>query len=161
MGNQVCVVGSVSPPPYCYLSLEDVGILFYSELQGIASLYQSYTIYMPGIWPGSSFCPDPKYAYGPCSPISTSVLSPGLFSFPSSPYLTASGWQLTYSQAWTNVTSSPVVVSSLALVFGMTGDMPSPVGYLLYAAIVDNITPAIVINPKYSITFTYTLLYAV
>jgi len=39
--------------------------------------------------------------------------------------------------------------------------MPSPIGYILYAAIVDNITPAVVINPGYSVTFTYTLLYAV
>jgi len=160
-GSPIYVVGLTPSPPSGSLYLYDVGILFYSEPQGIASQYQSYTIYMPGIWPGSSFCPDPKYAYGPCSPISTNVLSPTLFSFPSSPYLTASGWQMTYSQTWTNVTGSPVVVSSLALVFGMTGDMPSPVGYLLYAAIVDNVTPAIVINPKYSITFTYTLLYAV
>jgi len=161
VGNQVRVVGDASPPSHCYLSLYDVGILFYSEPQYIASPYQSYTIYMPGIWPGSFFCPEPVYAYGPCSPISTSVLSPTLFSFPSSPYLTASGWQMTYSQTWTNVTGSPVMVSSVALVFGMTGDMPTPVGYLLYAAIVDNVTPAVAINPGYSVTFIYTLLYAV
>jgi hypothetical protein len=147
------------PPGALYLY--DIGAIFYSEPQYIASQYQSYTIYMPGIWPGSSFCPEPVYAHGPCSPISTSVLSPSLFSFPSSPVYTTSGWQMTYSQTWTNVTSSPVVVSSVALVFGVTGDMPTPVGYLLYAAIVDNITPAVVINPGYSVTFTYTLLYAV
>jgi len=161
MGNQICVVGNVSPPSYCYLSLEDVGILFYSEPQYIASPYQSYTIYMPGIWPGSFFCPEPVYAYGPCSPISTSILSPSLFSFPSSPVLTASGWQMTYSQTWTNVTGSPVIVSSVALVFGMTGDPYTPNVYFLYAAIVDNVTPALIINPGYSVTFTYTLLYAV
>jgi len=147
------------PPGSLYLY--DIGILFYSEPQYIASPYQSYTIYMPGIWPGSFFCPEPVYAYGPCDPISTSVLSPTLFSFPSSPVLTASGWQMTYSQTWTNVTGSPVLVSSVALVFGASGDMPSPVGYLLYAAIVDNVTPAVVINPGYSVTFTYILLYAV
>jgi len=141
--------------------LYDVGYLFYSEPQYIAPPYQSYTIYMPGIWPGAAFCPDPKYAYGPCSPISTSVLSPNLFSFPSSPVYTASGWQMTYSQTWTNVTGSPVVVSSVALVFGASGDPIAPKYYFLYAAIVDNITPAVVIDSGYSVTFTYTLLYAV
>jgi len=161
MGNQICVVGNASPPSYCYLSLEDVGILFYSEPQYIDPSYQSYIIYMPGIWPGAAFCPEPVYAYGPCSPISTSVLSPGLFSFPSSPVLTASGWQMSYSQTWTNVTGSPVIVSSVALVFGMTGDPYTPNVYFLYAAIVDNVTPALIINPGYSVTFTYTLLYAV
>jgi len=161
MGNQICVVGNASPPSYCYLSLEDVGILFYSEPQYIDPSYQSYIIYMPGIWPGAAFCPEPVYAYGPCSPISTSVLSPGLFSFPSSPVLTTSGWQMSYSQTWTNVTGSPVIVSSVALVFGMTGDPYTPNDYFLYAAIVDNVTPAVVINPGYSVTFTYTLLYAV
>jgi len=161
MGNQICVVGNASPPSYCYLSLEDVGILFYSEPQYIDPSYQSYIIYMPGIWPGAAFCPEPVYAYGPCSPISTSVLSPSLFSFPSSPVLTASGWQMSYSQTWTNVTGSPVIVSSVALVFGMTGDPYTPNDYFLYAAIVDNVTPAVVINPGYSVTFTYTLLYAV
>ena len=151
---------NLNTPPGA-LCLYDVGGFFYSEPQYIASQYQSYTIYMPGIWPGSSFCPDPKYAYGPCSPISTSVLSPSLFFFPSSPVYTTSGWQMTYSQTWTNVTGSPVIVSSVALVFGVTGDMESPVGYLLYAAIVDNVTPAVVIDPGYSVTFTYALLYAV
>ena len=159
-GKAVLVQYTPNIPPGS-LYLYDVGVLFYSEPQYIASPYQSYTIYMPGIWPGSSFYPDPKYAYGPCSPISTSVLSPTLFSFPSSPVYTSSGWQMTYSQTWTNVTGSPVVVSSVALVLGMTGDMPSPVGYLLYAVIVDNVTPAVVVNPGYSVTFTYTLLYAV
>jgi hypothetical protein len=68
---------------------------------------------------------------------------------------------MTYSQTWTNVTSSPVIVSSVALVFGMSGDPLAPNYYLLYAAIVDNVTPAVVIDPGYSVTFTYTLLYAV
>ena len=141
--------------------LNDVIFLFYSEPQYIAPPYQSYTIYMPGIWPGSFFCPEPVYAYGPCSPISTSVLSPSLFSFPSSPVYTASGWQMAYSQTWTNVTSTPVIVSSVALVFGASGDPIAPNYYILYAAIVDNVTPAVVIDPGYSVTFTYTLLYAV
>jgi len=160
-GSPIYVVGRTSSPPSGSLYLYDVGILFYSEPQGIASPYQSYTIYMPGIWPGSSFCPDPKYAYGPCSPISTSVLSPTLFSFPSSPVYTSSGWQMAYLQTWINVTGSPVVVSSVALVFGASGDPLAPDYYFLYAAIVDNVTPAVVINPGYSVTFTYTLLYAV
>jgi hypothetical protein len=141
--------------------LYDVGYLFYSEPLYIASQYQSYTINMPGIWPGASPCPSPIYAYGPCSPISTKVLVPSPFSFPSTSVLTASGWQMTYSQTWTNVTSSPVIVSSVALVFGMTGDAGSPIGYVLYAAIVDNVSPPILILPNYSVTFTYTMLYAV
>jgi hypothetical protein len=161
MGNQICVTGGASSPPYCYFFLEDVGGFFYSQPQYIYSPYLSYTIYMPGIWPGVAFCPEPVYAYGPCSPISTSVLSPTIFSFPSSPVYTTSGWQMAYSQTWTNVTSSPVVVSSVALVFGATGDPYAPNVYILYAAIVDNVTPAVVINPGYSITFTYILLYAV
>jgi len=161
VGNTIREVPrNLNTPPGALL-LYQIGVLFYSEPQYIASWYQSYTIYMPGIWPGAAFCPEPVYAYGPCSPISTSILSPSLFSFPSSPVLTASGWQMTYSQTWTNILNTPVVVSSVALVFGATGDMESPVGYLLYAAIVDNVTPAVVINPGYSVTFTYTLLYAV
>jgi len=43
----------------------------------------------------------------------------------------------------------------------MTGDPYTPNVYFLYAAIVDNVTPALIINPGYSVTFTYTLLYAV
>jgi hypothetical protein len=161
MGNPIYVIGWTPNPPSNGVYFFDIGAFFYSEPQYIASWYQSYTIYMPGIWPGAAFCPEPVYAYGPCSPISTSVLSPSLFSFPSSPVYTTSGWQLTYSQTWTNVTSSPVVISSVALVFGATGDAGSPIGYVLYAAIVDNVTPAVVINPGYSVTFTYTMLYAV
>jgi len=161
MGTPIYIAGSASGLPAGAGYLRDVFFLFYSEPQYIAPPYQSYIIYMPGIWPGAAFCPEPVYAYGPCSPISTSVLSPSLFSFPSSPVLTASGWQMTYSQTWTNVTSTPVIVSSVALVFGMTGDPYTPNDYFLYAAIVDNVTPAVVINPGYSVTFTYTLLYAV
>jgi hypothetical protein len=161
MGSPVYVIGYTESPPTGILYFYEIGVIFYSEPQYIASLYQSYTIYMPGIWPGAAFCPEPVYAYGPCSPISTSVLSPSLFSFPSSPVYTTSGWQMTYSQTWTNVTGSPVIVSSVALVFGVNGDTDNPVGYLLYAAIVDNVTPAVVIDPSYSVTFTYTLLYAV
>jgi len=160
-GYPIYIIGYGSSPPAGAGYLHRVDYLFYSEPQYIAPPYQSYTIYMPGIWPGSSFCPDPKYAYGPCNPISTSVLSPTLFSFPSSPVYTASGWQMTYSQTWTNVSGSPVIVSSVALVFGVSGGMLAPNYYLLYAAIVDNVTPAVVIDPGYSVTFTYTLLYAV
>jgi len=161
VGNTVQVIHYTPNIPPGSLYLHDVDYLFYSEPQYIDPQYQSYTIYMPGIWPGSSFCPDPKYAYGPCSPISTSVLSPTIFFFPSSPVYTASGWQMAYSQTWTNVTSSPVIVSSVALVFGVTGDPYAPDDFFLYAAIVDNVTPAVVIDPGYSVTFTYTLLYAV
>ncbi len=153
------VVDPSSPTGVNYLY--DVDYLFYSEPQYIAPQYQSYTIYMPGIWPGASSCPSPIYAYGPCDPISTSVLNPGLFSFPSSPYLTASGWQMTYSQTWTNVSSSPVMVSSVALVFGASGHPIFPTPYFLYAAIVDNVIPPVLISPNYSVTFTYILLYAV
>jgi len=62
---------------------------------------------------------------------------------------------------WTNVTSTPVTVSSVALVFGATGDAGSPIGYVLYAAIVDNVSPPILVLPNYSVTFTYTMLYAI
>jgi len=161
MGNPIYVIGWTPNPPSNGVYFFDVGAIFYSEPQYIASPYQSYTIYMPGIWPGASPCPSPIYANGPCSPISTSVLSPSLFSFPSSPVYTTSGWQLTYSQMWTNVTSTPVTVSSVALVFGATGDAGSPIGYVLYAAIVDNVSPPILVLPNYSVTFTYTMLYAV
>ena len=159
-GKVVYVTNSPNIPPGS-LYLYDVGVLFYSEPQYIASPYQSYTIYMPGIWPGASFCPEPVYANGPCDPISTNVLSPSLFIFPSSPIYTTSGWRMTYSQTWTNVTGSPVIVSSVALVFGVGGGMPSPIGLFLYAAIVDNVIPAVVINPGYSTTFTYYIYYVV
>jgi hypothetical protein len=59
---------NLNTPPGALL-LNDVGFLFYSEPQYIDPSYQSYTIYMPGIWPGAAFCPEPVYAYGPCSPI--------------------------------------------------------------------------------------------
>jgi hypothetical protein len=161
MGSPINVIGYTPSLPSGAIYLEDVGSLFYSGSQYIASPYQSYVIYMPGIWPGASSCPSPIYANGPCSPISTSVLSPSLFSFPSSPVYTTSGWQLTYSQTWTNVSSSNVVVSSVALVFGVTGDPVAPTTYYLYAAVVDNISPAVLIKPNYSVTFTYNMFYAV
>jgi hypothetical protein len=161
MGNPIYVIGYTESPPSNGVYLFDVGAFFYSEFLNIASQYQSYTIYMPGIWPGTSPCPSPIYANGPCGPISTEVLVPSPFSFPSTSVLTVYGWQLTYSQTWTNVSSSPVIVSSVALVFGVTGDAASPVGFLLYAAIVDNISPAVLVLPNYSVTFTYTMLYAV
>jgi hypothetical protein len=161
MGSPIYIIGSTPSPPTGVNYLYDVDYLFYSEPQYIASPYQSYTIYMPGIWPGASSCPSPIYAYGPCDPISTSVLSPGLFSFPSSPVLTASGWQMTYSQTWTNVSSSPVMVSSVALVFGVSGHPTFPTPYFLYAAIVDNVIPPILISPNYSVTFTYYIYYVV
>jgi hypothetical protein len=160
MGSPIYVIGYPSSPPAGARYLFEVDYLFYSEPQYIASPYQSYAIFMPGIWPGFSSCPSPIYAYGPCSPISTGVLSPGLFSFSSSPVLTASGWQMTYSQMWANATSSPVTVSSVALVFGVSGGPITPNNYYLYAAIVDNVSPYVIINPGYSVTFTYTLLYA-
>jgi hypothetical protein len=161
MGSPIYITGFAPSSRTGVKYLHDVLFLFYSEPQYIAPPYQSYIIYMPGIWPGAAFCPEPVYANGPCSPISTSVLSPTLFSFPSSPVYTTSGWQMAYSQTWTNVTSTPVIVSSVALVFGTSGDPVAPNYYFLYAAIVDNVTPAVVINPGYSVTFTYTLLYAV
>ena len=156
-GSPIAITGSSTNVN----SIDSVYYFFYSGSQYIYSPYQSYTIYMPGIWPGASSCPSPIYAYGPCSPISTSVLNPGLFSFPSSPVLTASGWQMTYSQTWTNVSSSPVMVSSVALVFGVSGDPIAPDIYFLYAAIVDNVSPPVLISSNYSVTFTYYIYYAV
>jgi len=161
MGSPIYIIGFTPSPPTGVNYLYDVDYLFYSEPQYIASSYQSYTIYMPGIWPGASSCPSPIYAYGPCDPISTSVLNPGLFSFPSSPVYTASGWQMTYSQTWTNISSSPVMVSSVALVFGTSGHPMFPTPYFLYAAIVDNVIPPVFISPNYSVTFIYHIYYAV
>jgi len=161
MGSPIYVIGWTPNAPSNGIYLFDVGSFFYSEPLSIASQYQSYTINMPGIWPGASPCPSPIYAYGPCSPISTKVLVPSPFSFPSTSVLTSYGWQMTYSQTWTNVTSSPVIVSSVALVFGVTGDAGSPIGYVLYAAIVDNVSPPILVLPNYSVTFTYNVFYAV
>jgi len=161
MGTPIHIIGYTTSAPSGIVYLYDIGSLFYSGPQYIASPYQSYIIYIPGIWPGASPCPSPIYANGPCSPISTSVLSPTIFSFPSSPVYTTSGWQLTYSQTWTNVSSSNVVVSSVALVFGVTGDPVAPNTYYLYAAIVDNISPPVLVLPNYSVTFTYNMFYAV
>jgi len=161
MGSPIYIIGFGSSPPAGASYLYEVDYLFYSEPQYIASPYQSYTIFMPGIWPGSFPCPSPVYAYGPCSPISTNVLNPGPFSFPSSPSYTASGWQMTYSQTWTNVSSSPVMVFSVALVFGVSGYPTALSSYYLYAAIVDNVSPPVLISPNYSVTFIYNIFYAV
>jgi hypothetical protein len=53
------------------------------------------------------------------------------------------------------------MVSSVALVFGASGNPIAPDIYFLYTAIVDNVSPPVLISSNYSVTFTYYIIYAV
>jgi len=134
-------------------------------------LYSNYIVNSPGIWLGDTQCSVTYTSFGPCGPIPTSVLSPGPFSFTRSVAQGQGGWQLQFSQTWTNTSSGTVNVGSVALVLAAVGSTLqcfqgcpagwSPGEYFLYSLIVDNINPSVTLNPGWYITVTYTITFQV
>jgi len=133
--------------------------------------YANYVVTSPGIWFGSSQCNVTYTAPGPCAPIPVSFLSPGQFSYTNTVAQGQGGWQLQFSQTWTNVSNNTINVASVALVLAAVGSTltcygscPSgwgPGQYLLYSMIIDNINPSITLNPGWYITATYTITFPV
>jgi hypothetical protein len=131
--------------------------------------YANYTITSPGIWFGSSQCSVTYTAFGPCAPLPASILSPGQFSYTGTVAQGQGGWQLQFSQTWTNVSGNTINVASVALVLAAVGSTLacygscpsgwSPGQYFLYSMIIDNINPALTLNPGWYITATYTITF--
>jgi len=136
---------------------------------------------VPAIWLGTSPCSNPALANGPCG----SLMACCIPSYKASPYplspsnlnqnapcdgigqcspsLGSSSWTLTVVDNWFNISSSPVTVASMALVFGLidvknaSGCSASP----YYAAIVDNFPSPIVVSPGWYISVSYTMYFPV
>jgi hypothetical protein len=134
-----------------------------------------YTV--PPIWLGTSPCPDPALANGPCGslvaccPLTPYPFSPFNFNpnaacygvVSCSPSLTEKGWALTITSRWANRTQSPVTVASMALLFDIYVFNPAIERAILarYAAIVDNLPSPVAVSPGYLITVSYTLYFPV
>lgn len=126
-------------------------------LRGCPNLspYSSYTINSPGIWAGYAQCASTINANGPCSPIPTSVLSPGPLNVPVAPLTGSPGWLFSVSQSLYNVSGATVTIASVALVAAAYATLSG--GGILYAAMVDNVNPPLSLPPNYYITVTYTI----
>jgi len=145
--------------------------LFCADGCPLLPVYANSLITSPGIWLGQNQCSVTYSSYGPCGPIPTSTLSPGPFSFTKSVVQGQGGWQLQFSQTWTNTSSGTVNVGSVALVLAAVGTTIqcfqgcpagwSPGEYFLYSLIVDNINPSVTLNPGWYITVTYTITFQV
>jgi hypothetical protein len=148
-------------------------------------LWFFYSITVPAIWLGTSPCANPALANGPCgslvaccssrnlpfSPynVGPSALCYGLASC--SPSLTEEGWAITIANHWLNMSSSPVTIESMALVFAVFALGPAETSYFgpqpltrmfePYAAIVDNLSTPITVWPGYLITVSYTIYFPV
>jgi hypothetical protein len=149
------------------------------------ALWFFYSLAVPAIWLGTSPCANPALANGPCgslvacctssqfpfSPynVGPSALCYGLASC--SPSLTEEGWAITITNHWLNMSSSPVTIASMALVFAVFALAPaegnssgpqSLVRILVpYAAIIDNLSTPIAVWPGYLITVSYTIYFPV
>ena len=148
-------------------------------------LWYFYSLAVPAIWLGTSPCAIPALANGPCGSL---VACCNLRNFPFSPYnvgpsalcyglascspsFTEEGWAITISNRWLNMSSSPVTIASMALVFAVFAFGPAETNYygpqLLtrmfepYAAIVDNLSTPITVFPGYLITVSYTIYFPV
>jgi len=145
--------------------------LFCADGCPLLPVYANSLITSPGIWLGQNQCSVTYTSFGPCGPISTSVLSPGTFKFVNSVVQGQGGWLLQFSQTWTNVSNNAVNVGSVALVLAAVGTTLqcfqgcpagwSPGLYFLYSLIVDNINPSVTLNPGWYITVTYTITFQV
>jgi len=156
---------------------------------GIFNIDYVFYDYVPAIWLGSSSCPNPALANGPCgSPLACCVWG----RFPFSPYfvsptapcygiascspsLTEDGWAVTITDQWLNVSQSPVTVGSMALVSGVVVAVPlessqydpetsgGPASFITepYAAIVDNLSPPVTVWPGFLLTVSYTIYFPV
>jgi hypothetical protein len=140
-------------------------------------LPRSYFGAVPAIWLGTSSCPNPALANGPCgslvaccisthypfSPYNLSPSAPCYGITSCSPSLTEEGWTLTITNQWLNVSQSPVTVASMALVFTVYYLNPASETYAVvpYAAIVDNLPSPVTVWPGYLITVSYTIYFPV
>jgi len=136
---------------------------------------------VPAIWLGTSPCANPALANGPCGSLvaccipvtnaSPYPLSPSNLNQNApcdgigqcSPSLANAGWSLTVTNNWHNISSSPVTVASMALVFGLI-DIKNPSSCVVspnYAAIVDNLPSPVVVSPGWYITVSYTIYFPV
>ena len=149
------------------------------------ALWASSTLFVPAIWLGTSPCPNPALANGPCGSL---VACCTTSSFPFSPYnvgpsalcyglascspsLTEEGWAVTITNHWLNMSSSPVTIASMALVFAVIATSSSSPSvetsggtiqqFEPYAAIVDNLSTPIAVWPGYLITVSYTIYFPV
>jgi hypothetical protein len=161
------------------------------------ALWAFSTLFVPAIWLGTSPCANPALANGPCgslvaccttgnfpfSPynVGPSALCYGLASC--SPSLTEEGWAVTITNHWLNMSSSPVTIASMALVFAVPVIVPGETSYLgvyavpqsisssgsqlimvilvPYAAVIDNLSTPIAVWPGYLITVSYTIYFPV
>jgi len=140
---------------------------------------------VPAIWLGTSSCPNPALANGPCGslvacctpvtnvspyPFSPYNLSPNVACYgitSCSPSLTEEGWAITITNQWLNISHSPVTVASMALVSGIPAVLSATAegtsGYVFepYAIIVDNLPSPITVWPGFLITASYTIYFPV
>jgi len=136
---------------------------------------------VPAIWLGTSSCPNPALANGPCGsivaccnsgnfPFSPYNLSPNAACYgitSCSPSLTEEGWALTITNQWLNTSQSPVTVASMALVSGVYATIPGATWeqtqhpFEPYAIIVDNLPSPVTVWPGFLITASYTIYFPV
>jgi len=136
---------------------------------------------VPAIWLGTSPCANPALANGPCGSLvaccvvfvnaSPYPLSPSNLNQNApcdgigqcSPSLANDSWTLTVVDNWLNISSSPVTVASMALVFGLYDikNMNSCSMSPFYAAIVDNLPTPVTVSPGWYITTSYTIYFPV
>jgi len=137
--------------------------------------------YVPAIWLGTSSCPNPALANGPCGslvaccfgsqfPFSPYNLSPNAACYgitSCSPSLTEEGWAITITNQWLNISHSPVTVASMALVSGIpavssaTAEGATQKIFEPYAIIVDNLPSPVTVWPGFLITASYTIYFPV
>ncbi len=140
-----------------------------------------YSDAVPAIWLGTSPCPNPALANGPCgsivaccnskyypfSPFSLSPSAPCYGITSCSPSLTEEGWAITITNRWANVSGSPVPVASIALVFAViattsvSGEEIYEHIFEPYAAIIDNLPSTVIVSPGWYIAVSYTLYFPV
>jgi len=136
---------------------------------------------VPAIWLGTSPCPNPALANGPCgSLVACCIPATNAAPYPFSPYnfspnaacygitscsppLTGEGWTLTITNQWLNTSGSPVTVGSMALVFGFVDikNVDSCKMSPYFAAIADNFPSPIVVSPGWYISVSYTIYFPV
>jgi len=167
-----------------YTASPNVGVpfqLFNIDAGCWERLFGSSYLTIPAIWLGTSPCPDPVLANGPCGSLVACCIpflnvTPYPFS-PSnyvqnapcdgigqcSPSLANDSWTLTVVNNWFNISGSPVTVASMALVFGLFDikNMDSCSMSPFYAAIVDNLPTPVTVSPGWYITVSYTIYFPV
>jgi hypothetical protein len=155
--------------------------LFNADIDDWASVLSKHYQPYPAIWLGTSPCPNPAFANGPCGSLVACCLPfYGVTPYPFSPYnfnwgaacynitscspsLAEKGWALTITNQWLNTSGSPVTVGSMALVFGLI-DIKNPDSFYVqpfYAPVVDNLPSPVVVSPGWYITVSYTMYFPV